>query len=39
MSATYGPYKGVVDKVHDGDTVYVKLDVGFDLPGVGGVSV
>lgn len=31
MSEIYGPYKGVVDKVHDGDTVYVKLDPGFDL--------
>lgn len=28
---SYGPYKGVVDAVHDGDTVYVRLDVGFDL--------
>jgi endonuclease YncB( thermonuclease family) len=28
---TFGPYAGVVDLVHDGDTVYVKLDVGFDL--------
>jgi endonuclease YncB( thermonuclease family) len=28
---TYGPYQGVVDVVHDGDTIYVKLDVGFDL--------
>ena len=27
----FGPYAGVVDAVHDGDTVYVKLDVGFDL--------
>lgn len=27
----YGPYPGVVDSVHDGDTVYAKLDVGFDL--------
>jgi micrococcal nuclease len=29
--ATFGPYVGVVDLVHDGDTVNVKLDVGFDL--------
>jgi endonuclease YncB( thermonuclease family) len=29
--ATFGPYPGVVDLVHDGDTVNVKLDVGFDL--------
>lgn len=29
--SSFGPYKGVVDQVHDGDTVYVKLDVGFDL--------
>src|SRR5215468_4459070 len=28
---SFGPYAGVVDAVHDGDTVYVKLDVGFDL--------
>ena len=27
----FGPYAGVVDVVHDGDTVYVKLDVRFDL--------
>lgn len=27
----FGPYAGVVDSVHDGDTVNVKLDVGFDL--------
>ncbi len=32
MSDTvFGPYAGVVDLVHDGDTVNVKLDVGFDL--------
>jgi endonuclease YncB( thermonuclease family) len=29
--ATFGPYQGVIDSVHDGDTVYVKLDAGFDL--------
>lgn len=29
--AVYGPYKGVVDRVQDGDTIYVKLDLGFDL--------
>jgi endonuclease YncB( thermonuclease family) len=28
---TFGPYAGVIDLVHDGDTVNVKLDVGFDL--------
>jgi micrococcal nuclease len=27
----YGPYSGVVDSVHDGDTVNVVLDIGFDL--------
>lgn len=27
----YGPYLGIVQEVHDGDTVNVKLDVGFDL--------
>lgn len=31
MSDTFGPYRGIVDRVHDGDTVYVQLDVGFDL--------
>ena len=28
---SFGPYAGVVDLVHDGDTVNIKLDVGFDL--------
>lgn len=28
---TFGPYAGIVDLVHDGDTVNVRLDVGFDL--------
>ena len=28
---TFGPYIGVVDLAHDGDTVNVRLDVGFDL--------
>lgn len=27
----FGPYQGVVERVVDGDTIYVKLDVGFDL--------
>lgn len=27
----FGPYLGTVDKVQDGDTIYVKLDLGFDL--------
>jgi endonuclease YncB( thermonuclease family) len=27
----FGPYRGIVDLVHDGDTIYVKLDLGFDL--------
>lgn len=27
----YGPYRGVVDRVQDGDTIYVKLDLGFDI--------
>jgi endonuclease YncB( thermonuclease family) len=27
----FGPYKGVVDQVHDGDTIYIRLDLGFDL--------
>ena len=30
-SDVFGPYAGVIDLVHDGDTVNVKLDVGFDL--------
>lgn len=29
--ATFGPYRGIVDQVRDGDTVYCRLDVGFDL--------
>jgi endonuclease YncB( thermonuclease family) len=29
--ADYGPYIGAIDSVHDGDTVNVILDVGFDL--------
>lgn len=28
---TFGPYRGVVDAVHDGDTINIRLDVGFDL--------
>lgn len=31
MKTVFGPYHGVVDRVVDGDTVYIKLDVGFDL--------
>lgn len=27
----YGPYRGVVDLAHDGDTVNIKLDLGFDI--------
>jgi endonuclease YncB( thermonuclease family) len=27
----FGPYRGLVDQVHDGDTIYAKLDLGFDL--------
>lgn len=27
----FGPYRGIVDLVKDGDTVYVKLDLGFDI--------
>src|SRR5256885_714821 len=27
----FGPYPGIVDRVVDGDTIYVRLDVGFDL--------
>lgn len=29
--STFGPYRGVVERVVDGDTVYAKLDLGFDL--------
>ncbi|HYV46963.1 MAG TPA: thermonuclease family protein [Myxococcaceae bacterium] len=29
--ADYGPYIGEVDSVHDGDTINIVLDVGFDL--------
>lgn len=31
VMADYGPYRGTVDGVHDGDTVNVILDIGFDL--------
>ena len=31
MGNIYGPYRGIVDLAHDGDTVNVRLDVGFDL--------
>lgn len=31
QSDTWGPYRGVVDLAHDGDTVNIKLDLGFDL--------
>ena len=31
MADTYGPYRGVVDEVHDGDTINIKLDLGFDI--------
>lgn len=31
MRRTFGPYPGVVDKVHDGDTINIRLDLGFDL--------
>jgi endonuclease YncB( thermonuclease family) len=27
----YGPYRGVVDLAHDGDTVNIRLDLGFDI--------
>lgn len=29
-SHTFGPYFAKVDAVHDGDTVYLTIDVGFD---------
>jgi endonuclease YncB( thermonuclease family) len=28
--STFGPYKSRVDLVHDGDTVYLTIDLGFD---------
>lgn len=28
---TFGPYRGVVDRVVDGDTIHASLDLGFDL--------
>jgi endonuclease YncB( thermonuclease family) len=31
MRREYGPYTGEIDSVHDGDTVNVVLDIGFDL--------
>jgi len=31
MASPYGPYPGVVELVHDGDTIYCALDLGFDL--------
>lgn len=27
----YGPYRGIVDEVHDGDTINIRLDIGFDI--------
>jgi endonuclease YncB( thermonuclease family) len=27
----FGPYRGVVNRVYDGDTVHIDLDLGFDL--------
>lgn len=30
MAQTFGPYPGRCDAVHDGDTVYLSIDVGFD---------
>lgn len=27
---TFGPYPARVDQVHDGDTVYLSIDLGFD---------
>lgn len=31
LALLYGPYRGVIELVHDGDSVHVALDVGFDL--------
>lgn len=31
MSELYGPYRAVVEDVHDGDTVTVAMDLGFGL--------
>lgn len=30
LRTEYGPYMGVIDRWHDGDTVLVQLDPGFD---------
>lgn len=30
MSAVFGPYPAKVDLVHDGDSVYLSIDLGFD---------
>lgn len=30
MSQTFGPYPAKVDDWHDGDTVYLEIDLGFD---------
>lgn len=30
MSQTFGPYPARVDLVHDGDTIYFSIDLGFD---------
>lgn len=30
MARVYGPYDARVDSVHDGDTVYLTIDLGFD---------
>jgi endonuclease YncB( thermonuclease family) len=27
--SAYGPYRGLVREVHDGDTIYIDLDLGF----------
>lgn len=30
MAKTFGPYPARVDLVHDGDTIYLTIDLGFD---------
>jgi endonuclease YncB( thermonuclease family) len=30
MAATFGPYRARCDLIHDGDTIYFSIDLGFD---------
>lgn len=31
VTNAWGPYRGIVDLAHDGDTINIKLDLGFDV--------